>query len=234
MRTLHERAHADRQTATLVILLPGALQQPEELIRAGFVEAVRQRGLSIDLLLADLGIEQIGDATNGSAHQRIDALVQTARGQGYATIWLGGISIGGLMALAYADRYRHQVDGLCLGLCLLSPYPGNRILLREIAAAGALAHWPADAVPNHDAEHRMWRWLQTRSTQPRIHMGYGLEDRFASGLQQMAQALDLHHVDTISGGHDWPTWMTLWERFLDQTWDVGCSAVPADTRTKNR
>ena len=230
MRTLHDLAHADRHAGALVILLPGALQQPEELIQAGFVEAVRQRGLSVDLLLADLGIDQLGDTTN--AHQRIDALVQVARRQGYTTIWLGGISIGGLMAVAYVDRYRQQVDVLCLGLCLLSPYPGNRILLREIAAAGGLAHWPADEVQNPDAEHRMWRWLQTCSAQPRIHLGYGLEDRFASGLHQVAQALTKHHVDTISGGHDWPTWITLWERFLDHTWDTGCSAVPANTMTR--
>ncbi|MEO6352081.1 MAG: alpha/beta fold hydrolase [Burkholderiaceae bacterium] len=214
MRILHDFAHTDRPAKSLVILLPGALQQPEDFVAAGFIAALRQRRLPIDLTLVDLGIDYIGETTNGSTLQRIDTeLMQAARRQHYHDIWLGGISIGGLIAIAYADRYPGQVDGLCL----LSPYPGNRMLLREIEAAGGLDQWPADAIEDEDAERRMWRWLQARKEPACIHLGYGSQDRFAPGLEQVAAALATQHVDTIPGGHDWPTWAKLWENFLDQT-----------------
>ncbi|MEO8169275.1 MAG: alpha/beta fold hydrolase [Oxalobacteraceae bacterium] len=214
MRILHDCAHTDRPAKSLVILLPGALQQPEDFVAAGFIAALRQRRLPIDLTLVDLGIDYIGETTNGSTLQRIDTeLMQAARRQHYHDIWLGGISIGGLIAIAYADRYPGRVDGLCL----LSPYPGNRMLLREIEAAGGLDQWPADAIEDEDAERRMWRWLQTRKEQACIHLGYGSQDRFAPGLEQVAAALATQHVDTVPGGHDWPTWAKLWENFLDQT-----------------
>ena len=224
MRTLHDCAHTDRRAKTLVIMLPGALQQPEDFVQAGFIDAVRQRGLSIDLTLVDLGLDYIGEATNGSALQRIDAeLVQPARLQHYDAIWLGGISIGGLVAIAYADRYPGQLDGLCL----LSPYPGNRMLMREIEAAGGLDRWHAGDGTEQDAERTMWRWLQGRAKQARgeqggnertsIHLGYGRQDRFAPALQLAAEALAGQHIDAIPGGHDWPTWHKLWENFLDDT-----------------
>jgi len=211
----------DRRAKSLVIMLPGALQQPEEFVQAGFIDAVRRRGLAIDLALVDLGIEYIGDTINGSALQRIDAeLVQPGRLQCYDAIWLGGISIGGLIAIAYANCYPGQLDGLCL----LSPYPGNRMLLREIAAAGGLDRWPADAGAGtgtgEDAERAMWRWLQARGEQAggeRVHLGYGRQDRFAPSLQLVADALAGQRIDTIPGDHDWPTWQKLWENFLEQT-----------------
>ncbi|HCN91000.1 MAG TPA: alpha/beta hydrolase [Oxalobacteraceae bacterium] len=219
MRVLHNFAHMDRRAKSLVIMLPGALQQPEEFVQAGFIDAVRRRGLAIDLALVDLGIEYIGDTINGSALQRIDAeLVQPGRLQCYDAIWLGGISIGGLIAIAYANCYPGQLDGLCL----LSPYPGNRMLLREIAAAGGLDRWPADAGAGtgEDAERAMWRWLQARREQAggeRVHLGYGRQDRFAPSLQLVADALAGQRIDTIPGDHDWPTWQKLWENFLEQT-----------------
>jgi enterochelin esterase-like enzyme len=32
----------------------------------------------------------------------------------------------------------------------------------------------------------------------------------------MAAALAPSDVDTVPGGHDWPTWRALWGRFLDR------------------
>jgi pimeloyl-ACP methyl ester carboxylesterase len=213
MRIVRHLAHADRPATSLVIMLPGALQQPEDFVKAGFFDAVRKRGFSIDLTLVDLAIEYIGDMTSGATLQRIDnQVIQPARLQRYDEIWLGGVSIGGLIAIAYADRFPGQVGGLCL----LSPYPGNRILTREIEAAGSLDLWQAGPV-NDDAERAMWRWLQVRRTHPRVHMGYGQQDRFAPGLQLIAAAPATHHVDTVAGGHDWPTWTMLWENFLEQS-----------------
>jgi enterochelin esterase-like enzyme len=51
-----------------------------------------------------------------------------------------------------------------------------------------------------------------------LYLGYGREDRFAQGLDLMAQALPPAAVQVIEGGHDWSTWSVLWERFLDLGW----------------
>lgn len=138
MRVLDEFAMPGRKADALAILLPGALEPPEKFRAAGFPEAVRARRLALDLALADPGIEFIGEATGGAILRRIhEELLRPARQAGYRQIWLCGISIGGLMALAHAARYPDAADGLCL----LAPYPGNRILTREILAAGGPAQW---------------------------------------------------------------------------------------------
>ena len=120
------------------------------------------------------------------------------------------------MALNYVDRYPETVDGLCL----LAPYPGNRIVTNEITAAGGLAKWPSENAEHaDDAERRMWHWLKQYSadhTGPQLYLGHGLEDRFAAGQRMMAEALPAGSVDTIDGGHDWPVWLRLWENFLER------------------
>ncbi len=216
MRVLYDMAYPDRHARTLVILLPGALQQPEELVQAGLIDAVRMRSLPLDLALPDLQLKYVGETMDGSLLQRLhEEVVQPARLDGYREIWLAGISIGGFMALAYAVDYPGHVNGLCL----LAPYPGSRILTNEIENAGGLNQWHADGV-EEDGERRVWRWLQSlqarRTNAPQIYFSYALQDRFASGQQLMAKALPEAHVDTVDGAHDWPAWQRQWNNFLDR------------------
>lgn len=225
MRVLHDFAIDGRRAQSLIILLPGALQQPEDFVRFGFVESVRKRALSIDLSLVDLGLRYITDATDGTALQRIHyGIVKPAQHMNYQEIWLAGISIGGFMAMAYADHFAGNVSGLCL----LAPYPGSRILSGEIIAAGGIARWQNTA--NDDAERRAWQWLKTCRTQaqlPDIHLGYGRDDRFASGQHLMAEAIGADSVNTIAGGHHWPVWQQLWSNFLDRTGSRFGHVIPA-------
>jgi len=222
MRTQYHPADPSTQAKTVLIILPGALQQPKDFIEAGFVHAVQSRCLQLDMHFVDLETEIVLDITSVATLQQIDAdLIEPARRAGYETIWLAGISMGALMALAYTDCYAGKVDNLCL----LSPYPGNRLLLREIEACGGLYRWRADEGvgndTNLDAERRMWRRLQTfdrdGSAARTVHFGYGKSDRFLPGLQQLARALPEVMPDAIEGGHDWLTWEKLWCNFLDKT-----------------
>lgn len=216
MRVLHDSAYPERRAQTLAILLPGALQQPEELAQAGLIDAVRRRSLSIDVMLPDLQLKYVGETMDGSLLQRLhEEVVQPAHLDGYREIWLAGISIGGFMALAYAAEYPGRVNGLCL----LAPYPGSRILTNEVRKAGGLGQWRAHGMEG-DGERRVWHWLQSqqarRMNAPQIHFGYALQDRFASDQQLMAKALPEAHVDTVDGAHDWPAWQRLWNNFLDR------------------
>jgi hypothetical protein len=216
MRVLHDFAIDGNHARSLAILLPGALQQPEDFVKSGFVDAVRKRKLSIDLALVDPGIQFIGEAIDGSALQRIhEQVVLPAVHANYREIWLVGISISGFLAIAHADKYPDPA----IGLCLLAPYPGNRMITGEISVAGGLGQWQPDFIENDDAEHKIWHWLKTyrqHAPSTRVHLGFGLEDRFAPAHRMMAEVLDANCVDTVAGGHDWPAWQHLWENFLDR------------------
>ncbi len=50
-----------------------------------------------------------------------------------------------------------------------------------------------------------------------LAFGYGRDDRFAQGHQLMAQAFDARRVDVIDGKHDWATWRTLWNNFIERS-----------------
>ncbi len=217
MNVRHFPASCGSQANTAILMLPGALQQPSDFMDAGFTTAIHGRNLAIDLHVASFGSDVIADVTSTASLQQIDAfLVQPAKAANYSTIWLAGISMGALMALAYADYRPRQVQRLCL----FSPYPGNRLLQREIADAGGLAAWHPSDDENLDAEQRMWRRIQSPWIDGPMHLAYGSDDRFADGLQQMTQALPAATLDIVPGGHDWPTWSKLWSNFLDHNFAV--------------
>lgn len=212
MRQLSYLAQPGQHAETLVILLPGAYHQPEDFIKEGFVKAAYERELPIDLIMAELSFHQIADQT---ALTEIDTdLIQPALGKGYKNIWLAGISIGGYVTIAYANRYPEKLAGLLL----LAPYPGNRITTGEVAQAGGILKWLPEAVANDDTELGNWRWLKANANAKdiEIHLGYGEDDRFAKSHCMMAQALPVARVDKISGGHTWPVWQQLWHNFLDK------------------
>jgi pimeloyl-ACP methyl ester carboxylesterase len=213
MPELFRPARQDRIAHTRMVWLPGAFDAPADFVQAGFDAAVARRGIDLDLQFVDLALDHLGDR---SAIERLARdVARPARAAGCGTIWLGGISLGGSFALDYAATDAGPWDGLCL----LAPYPGNRLLLGEIARAGCLEAWRAGPLAESDEERRIWRFIQARGAQrPPLFLGYGREDRFAQGLDLMAQALPQAAVQVIEGGHDWPTWSKLWERFLDLRW----------------
>jgi len=91
MQTIADAAHAGRSAPTRVLMLPPAYSGPEDFVRAGFVAAVRQRHLEVDLVFARLELQHVTDRTVLTRlHQE---LIVPARAQGGA-IWLGGISLG--------------------------------------------------------------------------------------------------------------------------------------------
>lgn len=210
MRHIIDLANADRKANTLIILLPGANHLPEDFVAQGFVTAVRERQLDIDLVMPELAFEQIADQT--ALRDFHDTVMQPYAALGYPTIWIAGISIGGYVAIAYAHHYPGQVQGLML----LAPYPGNRMTTGEIALAGGVEAWMPDTIPDDDTERGNWYWLKHYAETSEIYLGYGEDDRFAGGIAMMAQVLPDKHVDKIPGGHVWPVWQQLWHQFLDK------------------
>jgi pimeloyl-ACP methyl ester carboxylesterase len=209
MQTIADAAHLGRRAPTRVLMLPAAYSGPEDFVRAGFVGAVRHRQLEVDLVFAGLELQYVTDRTVLTRlHQE---LILPARAQG-CSIWLGGISLGGYVALCAAERYPQEIDGLCL----FAPYLGSHIVTGEIARADGLHSWRPGEIAEDDEERRIWRFIQTQAARALpIHLGLGREDRFAARHRLLASALDPGSVDIVPGGHDWPTWLRLWENFLD-------------------
>jgi pimeloyl-ACP methyl ester carboxylesterase len=193
----------------LLVLLTGTYSEPEDFIREGFAQAVRDRGIPAGIVMVGTPASRVAD---GSIVEGLrETVIAPARKLGQDRIWLAGISLGGLAALAYAARREQDLEGLVL----LSPYPGTRQVLLEIEAAGGLARWRSGVSPADDVEREAWAWLARRGAHPRVHLYYGARDRFAEGQRRMAQALPTGAAEVVEGDHDWPSWRRQWSRFLD-------------------
>jgi len=192
----------------LFVMLPGAVMRPEEIFEAGCAEAVARRGLPLDLLAVD--IDELGLDDLGSWDALQAGLLTPARERG-ARVWLGGISLGGMVAMAHLAARPGAVDGLCL----LAPYAGSRPSLNVIERAGGVDHWEPTEQDLRDPELRVWQWLRRPPPELPVFVGHGTGDRFAERIQQVACRFPAASRHTVAGGHDWSAWLPLWERFLD-------------------
>ncbi|MDE2439572.1 MAG: hypothetical protein KGP14_01005 [Betaproteobacteria bacterium] len=204
LRSLSCKGGAD----SLLVLLPGAYMTPEHYAEH-FFPRVAQRGLALDLMAVDLGLDAIsvGEAIPGILEQ----ILLPAR-RDYRRVWLGGISLGGLLALSLNADYPGTVDGLCL----IAPYPGSRLTTNTITQAGGLDAWEPTADELSDPEYRVYRWLKAPPADFPIFVGHGSEDRFAAGMQAIAERFPIATRDVVAGEHDWPAWCHLWEHFLER------------------
>jgi pimeloyl-ACP methyl ester carboxylesterase len=224
LRTIAEPARCDARPETLLVLLPGARSMPEEFQQEGFVQAVRERQLAVDVLLVDA---HPGYYYSRSIVERLRAdIIEPAHARGYRRIWLAGISLGGAGAMSYAEAWPNDVDGIVM----LAPFLGSRESAQEIANAGGLSAWQAPSVSNEgNVDLSLWRWLQTQTSPSAagrklpLYLGYGVDDRFAFNHEVLRQALPAERVFTTEGGHDWPAWIVLWQRVLD------AGVLPRDT-----
>jgi len=208
MRSILCPADSNAAAPMRMVWLPGAFHGAQDFQQAGFGQAVSTRNIHLDLAFVDLDLKHLGDRE--ALEQIRSEQVLPSLDQG-VSVWLGGISLGGLIALDYAATYPNE----CAGLCLLAPYLGNRMLTAEIAAAPGLAAWEPGELAEIDEERRIWRFIKKRSADSPLYLGYGKDDRFVSAHALLASVLPAESVNVIAGGHDWPTWSALWEDFLD-------------------
>ena len=239
MRSLSENAACSSRPEMLLVMLPGASSPPDEFLREGFVRALRERRLAVDVVLLDA---HPGYYKERIILERLQAdVIAPARARGYRKIWLVGVSLGGFGALIQALTQPADVDGLML----LAPYLGERRVSDAVQAQGGLQAWrgtapapaPDSALASDDVELRLWRWLQAYDAnpglRPPLYLGYGLDDRLAPSNRLLAASLPADRVFTVRGGHDWPEWRLLWGRMLDRAAfpvDPSCAVVAVGRR----
>lgn len=198
---------------TLVVLLPGAYDTPEDFVRQGFVDAMHTRRIAADVIMADT---HVGYYTSALVVERLHQdIVMPARAKGYRHIWFAGISLGGYGSLLYAKAFGDTIDGMFL----MAPFLGNRSLIAEVGKSG-LADWPVGPIAANDYDRELWSWIKTYATAPDrvppLYIGYGLEDRFAGSNRLIGDVLPANRVTTAEGGHTWKPWLELWQGFLDR------------------
>jgi pimeloyl-ACP methyl ester carboxylesterase len=214
MRQLHDRLSGDAGRQRLIVFLPGAFDAPEKFFAHGFVAALRGHNVAADIAAIESHPEDIHDSS--IALRLRDEVIRPARASGYRSIWLVGISLGGLAAMLCAARHG-EIDGVVA----LAPYVGTREVIAEVRNAGGLQHWrPAISPADSDWERQMLVWLKQGSHRtprgPELVFAYGRQDRFADSLDLIAEGLPSQRVLTAQGGHDWDTWGRLWTATLDR------------------
>ncbi len=199
--------HREGAADALLLMLPGALMTPQHMQDAGLFDAVRAQGLALHVSALNLHIDTTDHTVALSALAQ--QVLPQAKGE-YARVWLGGVSLGGLLALAHAVDHPGQTDGLCL----LAPYPGSRVTTNAIATAGGLDAWVPSAAQASDPEYRVWHGVKNLRVTGPVFFGYGEHDRFAPSMRALAQQLPQAEVRHQAGGHDWAVWLPLWTQFL--------------------
>jgi pimeloyl-ACP methyl ester carboxylesterase len=199
---------ADR---VLLVMLPGVGIEAGAFAENGMVAALHERGLPVDVVAVKPALELYLDGDVAAALH--DEVIAPALAAGYARIWLLGISLGGMGALLYASA--HDLEGILL----LAPFLGTQGTVAEIADAGGVAAWHPAGSAATVTERQILGWLQQflarQPAWPEVYLAYGRADRFARGHRILGDILPAARVMVADGGHDWPTWLALWQRVLD-------------------
>jgi pimeloyl-ACP methyl ester carboxylesterase len=212
MHSVRRAADPGVMAPTQMIWLPGAYHLAQNFLEQGFVRAVQARRIPMDLTFVDLEMQHLDDR---EAFERLRSEIVLPAGGSGRSVWLAGISLGGMIALDYLSCHPHELHGVCV----FAPYLGNRMLAKEIVDAPGLTAWnPGELAPN-DAERRIWRYIKDRDNSRPLYLGFGKQDRFAAAQALLASALPRESVNIIDGGHDWRTWTKLWGNFLDSQFE---------------
>jgi pimeloyl-ACP methyl ester carboxylesterase len=215
---------SDAEAALTLVLLPAAATTAEDFVREGFVDDLRELAVAVTFVRSEVPVDLY--AADRIVTLLKEQVLHPLRTGATGPVWIVGISLGGMTALACAEAHRELVDGVFA----IAPWPGLRPLWSDIPDAGGLAAWAArEAETRFDDERRVWRWLGSGGgSRPEIVIGFGRQDRFAEGQQLLSEALPPEQRLIVDGAHDWPTWRALWCRFLAQ--HAGRWQAPAKDR----
>jgi pimeloyl-ACP methyl ester carboxylesterase len=189
-------------------MVPGAYFRQGDFAEHGFVDALDRHHAAVDAIAAAPSPARYLDGDIAAFLH--DTYVAPALAAGQRRIWMLGISLGALGALMHAQAY----PGVVEGLILLAPFLGTQGLIAEATNSGGLRHWHPECIRDSDRDRRMLAGL-ANGFSPKIYLGYGLSDRYAPASILLADLLPPGRVVRLAGGHDWPTWISLWSHILD-------------------
>ena len=230
MKSLADSVVSPTRAKCLVVFLPGVADRASTFRDEGFVEAMRSRKLSVDVVAADA---TVGYYLRGIEAPLIDRdVVVPALANHYEQVWMVGVSMGGFGTLHYASSFPSRLDGVLV----LAPHLGEETVLQQIRDAGGLEQWsppPPERFHGRNYTEDTWRWLRARTVGgapgPELYLGYGEGDIITGRSQLLVKTMPASHVYRDEGGHSWGTWRRLFAQFLDRsTFAERCAGEPSD------
>lgn len=187
----------------LLAMLPGVGIKAEDFAAHGLVAAAQAGRHVVDVTVVKPDQELYLDGAVASVLE--ESVLAPARAHGYNRLWLLGISLGGMGALACATEHPEEIEGLIL----LAPFLGTHGTMAEVKRAGGFTAWQAAASTATPPERRIITWLQNRlrgAPGPQIWLGRATKDRFAAGHRLLAAEMAPGQDIEVEGGHDWAAW----------------------------
>ncbi len=211
-KTQMETAWLEKQedNKKLLVFLPGLGDDLDSFRDNNIAELMTASCRDIDILYADAYFAYY---RNRSLLRHLQEQV-FQHAQGYQTVYVLGVSMGGLGSLLSAREFTDQVDGLIL----LAPFLGDRETLGDIAAAGGVGKWHPKNTDNEYGE--LWQWIQSqRKTALFAENTYllsGHEDALHTGHQVVKSLVPSSNFVTVEGGHNWQVWHNALSVWLEQ------------------
>src|SRR5260370_168953 len=131
MRAIHDVAPGQDAERILLVMLPAAKARREDLLEQGFVAAIRERGLPLDVAVVDAHADYYLERRVGE-RLAVDVVTPLRTNGGYRRIWLMGMSLGGMGCIAYSRQHSAEVGGMIP----LAPLLRARGLIAQILHAG--------------------------------------------------------------------------------------------------
>jgi pimeloyl-ACP methyl ester carboxylesterase len=211
--TAYSAQSSDQARREVLVLLPGRGDHASAYAEQGIIALAQQTDPQLELVAADA---TLGYYIHRNLIPRLmDDVIAPARSRGYRTVALGGISMGGLGALLFAQHHAEVLSAVIV----VAPFLGDDDLLDEIERAGGVGSWsPPPKIDPEDYQRSLWAWLKScvekRAVCPPIFLGFGTDDRFLRGERLLAAVLPAHQVATVPGGHEWEPWRKLFALLL--------------------
>jgi pimeloyl-ACP methyl ester carboxylesterase len=212
METMEFRA-AEKPANHLVVLLAGRGASASYFRDQEWVAIARDHGVDVDFIApyAHYGYY----VTDVLVKRLNEDVIEPARQQGYQSISLVGISMGGFGSIMYSERFPQKIDQLIL----IAPYLGNKEVQNEIRASGGLGNWQMKKENADKWNHYMWQRLKELTTDPakknKIYLGYGDMDKMR-GLDLLEENIPHEHVITVPGAHKDVVFTRLWEIMVEK------------------
>lgn len=212
IETMQYRA-AEKPANHLIVLLAGRGASASYFMDQKWVDIARVHGVDVDFIApyAHYGYY----VTDVLVTRLNEDVIEPARRQGYQSISLVGISMGGFGSIMYSERFPQKIDQLFL----IAPYLGNEEVHNEIRESGGLGNWQMKKENADKWNHYMWRRLKELTTDPekknKIYLGYGDMDKMR-GLDLLEENMPQEHVVTVPGAHKDVVFTRLWEVMVEK------------------
>jgi pimeloyl-ACP methyl ester carboxylesterase len=213
---------------TLLVYLPGNGDSPDAFAYNGLIMSLRSQGLNATVVDVDAHLGYYSD--NTLVARLKEDVINPAKSRGFRNIWLVGNSLGGVGSLMYVKEHEKDIAGVVL----LDPFVGDKEIIKEIRRAGGLQKWDPGSIRETDWQRKLLVWLKeygrSGHSSPPLYLGYGTDDRFATGQELLAGMLPPERVVAIYGGHDWRTWSAAWKLLVRKFTFTPCDSMGKNLR----